>query len=108
MMFKKFRLFFLAVFCGLLLFSCLKKVGKKELEENLKSAMGLYLNHQRHIDTSRVKFQVLDVVYFEDKTEYICRFQVNMKEKTADMIKDTIGTMSAKISKDFKTVSRNY
>jgi hypothetical protein len=107
-MIKKIRFVFLALFSGLLLFSCLKKAGKKELEENLKAAMGLYLNHQPRIDTARVKFQVLTVVYFEEKTDYLCEFQVNMKEKTNNVIKDTTGAMSAKISKDFKTVSRKY
>jgi hypothetical protein len=84
----------------------LKKDSRKETEENLMTTMGLYLNHQAKIDTSRVKFQVLEVAFFEGKMGYICNFKVNMKQKMDSMIKDTTGSMSANISKDFKTVSR--
>jgi hypothetical protein len=51
---------------------------------------------------------VLEVVYFEDKADYICEFKVNMKEKHDNILKDTTGSMSATISKDFKTVTRRY
>lgn len=77
-----------------------------DVQESLKSAMDLYLNHQPRIDTSRVKFNVLEVVYFEDKTNYLCNFKVNLKEKRINQLFDTTGNMSARISKDFKTVSR--
>lgn len=105
---KYFRYIITFLLGGILLFSCFKKTSKKEVEENLKTAMGLYLNHQPKIDSSRVKFNVLEVVYFEDKTDYICEFKVNMKEKHDTILKDTTGSMSANISKDFKTVSRRY
>jgi hypothetical protein len=105
-MIKKFPSVFIALLCGILLFSCLKKDSKKVIEENLKTAMGLYLNHQPRIDTARVKFNVLEVVYFEAKMGYICEFKVNMKEKTDGMVKDTTGSMSANISKDFRDVTR--
>jgi len=105
-MFKNFRLFFVAIASIILLFSCLKKSSKKDVPENLKTAMGLYLNHRRDIDTSRVKFKVLEVAYYEAKAGYICEFKVNMQTKVSDQIKDTIGTMTANISKDFKDVSR--
>lgn len=105
-MFKITRQFFVVILLGFLLFSCAKKISKKDVEESLKSSMGLYLNHQPRIDTSRVKFNVLEVIYFEDKTFYLCNFKVNMKEKRVNQIFDTTGTMSARISKDFKNVSR--
>ena len=71
--------------------------------------MELYLNNQPKIDTARVKFNVLEVAYFEEKARFVCEFKVSMKEKTMNQIKDTTGTMIANISKDFKTVSRkNY
>jgi hypothetical protein len=105
---KYFRYIITFLLGGTLLFSCFKKTSRKEVEENLKTAMGLYLNHQPQIDSSRVKFNVLEVVYFEDKTDYICEFKVNMKEKHDTILKDTTGSMSANISKDFKTVSRRY
>ena len=66
---------------GIFFNSCLKKDSRKDTEENLKTAMDLYLNHQRQIDTSRVKFKVLEVTFFEGKLGYICNFKVNMKER---------------------------
>jgi hypothetical protein len=91
---------------GIFFYSCIKKDSRKQTEENLKTAMELYLNHQRQIDTSRVKFRVLEVTFFEDKPYYICNFRVNMKEKRDNILKDTTGFMNANISKDFKDVTR--
>jgi hypothetical protein len=108
MMMKNFRLAILAFLSMVVLFSCLKRTSKKELEDNLKTTMGLYLNHQPQIDTSRVHFEVLDVSFFEEKTDYLCEFKVNMKEKNNNQIKDTTGTMSAAISKDLKVVTRKF
>jgi uncharacterized protein YkuJ len=105
---KNFCFVLVLIMSGILLFSCLKKTGKKDVEENLKTAMGLYLNRQPRLDTSRTKFKVLEVTYFEDKMAYLCEFKVNMKQKENKQIKDTIGMMAANISKDFKTVSRKY
>jgi hypothetical protein len=105
-MYKNSRFAFIAILSGILIFSCIKKTSRKEVEENLKTAMGLYLNHSPRIDTSLIKFKVLEVVYFEDKKAYLCEFKVNMEEKIKYQIKDTIGTMSASISKDFKNVIR--
>jgi PBP1b-binding outer membrane lipoprotein LpoB len=107
-MFKKIRLVLTITGIALLLFSCLKKTSKKEVEDNLKAAMDQYLNHQPRLDTSKVKFNVLDVSYYEDKMTYICEFKVNMSRKINDQIKDTSGIMAANVSKDFKTVGRKY
>jgi len=69
--------------------------------------MGLYLNHQPRIDTSKTKFNVLTVSYFEDSVKgYICEFQVNMKQQLPERLVDTVGYMNALVSKDFKTVVR--
>ena len=86
--------------------SCIKKDSRKQTEENLKTAMELYLNHQPKIDTSRVKFKVLEVSFFEAKLGYICDFKVNMKDRRDSTLIDTTGVMNANISKDFKEVSR--
>ena len=107
-MFKKIELVSIALICGFLLFSCVKKAGKKELEDNLKAAMVAHLNHNPQIDTSRVKFYIQEVIFFEEKEDYLCEFKVNMKEKLNTQLKDTTGTMSAKISKDFKIVTRRF
>jgi hypothetical protein len=105
-MFRIFKIIFPAFILGNFLFSCVKKESKKDVEENLKKAMGLYLNHKPGLDTSRVKFQVLEVAYFEDKMAYICDFKVHMQDKTGEQIKDTTGMMQASISKDYKDVTR--
>jgi hypothetical protein len=63
-----------------------------------------YLNTRRNIDTNKLKFTVIDVVFYEDKTVYDCRFNVDMRENG----KDTVGTMEAWISKDFVTVKRKF
>jgi hypothetical protein len=86
--------------------SCIKKDSPKQIEENLKTSMELSLNHNPRIDTSRVKFKVLTVTYFEAPKGFICEFKVNMKEKRDGELKDTTGMMSANISKDFKNVTR--
>jgi len=91
-----------------LTFSCIKKTSRKELETELKTAMELSLNHQPRIDTSLIKFKVLEVSYYEGKKVYTCEFKVNMKQKMPDRLIDTVGYMNADISKDFKTVERRY
>ncbi|HEV3222931.1 MAG TPA: hypothetical protein VGZ90_08640 [Puia sp.] len=105
-MIKLIRIVFTSMLCGIIVSSCVKKMSNEDVQENLKAAMSLYLNHQPRIDTSRVKFNVLEVIYFEDKTKYLCNFKVNMKEKRINQLFDTTGNMSARISKDFKNVSR--
>ena len=103
---KKFRTIYIALLGVIFLFSCVKKQSRKEIEDNLKSAMGTFLNHKPGLDTSRIKFNVLDVSFFENKKGYNCEFKVNMKQKMPDRLLDTVGYMSANISKDFTTVSR--
>jgi hypothetical protein len=103
---KMIRFIFLAMFSGILFFSCVKKTSKKDTEESLKSAMGQYLNHGPRVDTSRIKFSVLEVAFFEEKMFYVCNFRVNMKQKRDDRLIDTTGSMSANISKDFKDITR--
>ena len=103
---SKSAVIMIALAGGIFFSSCLKKDSRKQTEENLKTAMDLYLNHQRQIDTSRVKFRVLEVTFFEEKRGYICNFKVNMKERRDSILTDTTGFMNANISKDFKDVTR--
>ncbi|HET7001052.1 MAG TPA: hypothetical protein VFI33_07075 [Puia sp.] len=103
---SKSAVMIIALMGGIFFSSCLKKDSRKQTEENLKTAMDLYLNHQPKIDTSRVKFRVLEVTFYEAQMGYICSFKVNMKEKRDSILSDTTGFMNANISKDFKDVSR--
>jgi hypothetical protein len=99
---------YLLIFCSLLSFSCRKKISGKDIQESLKTAMSTYLNHQPRIDTTQLKFKVLEVIYFEDKTFYRCEFKVNMKQNLNGQLKDTTGMMAANITKDFKDITRKY
>jgi hypothetical protein len=105
-MIKLIRFVLAVIFFGIFFTSCVKKMSSEDVKESLKAAMDLYLNHQPRIDTSRVKFRVMEVIYFEDKTNYLCNFKVNMREKRINQLFDTTGNMSARISKDFKDVHR--
>jgi len=62
----------------------------------------LWTEHNK--DTSKTKFQILDVNYFEDKTFFECQFKVHMYVLSTGF--DTVGMMAARISKDFATVNR--
>ncbi len=92
------------IFCGLVLLATACNVAptKTDVENNLKSAMNSYLNTQPGIDSAKVKFNIQTVTYFEDTTFYECEFKV--KETRGNW--DTIGVMTARVSKDFVTVKR--
>ncbi len=68
--------------------------------------MAHYLNNQPATDSSKAKFEVLDVNFFEGTNGYICAFKVSMKEQSRGQIQDTVGMMNANVSKDYKTVLR--
>jgi hypothetical protein len=89
-----------------LLASCKKKPNQNEVAENLKTAMGALLNHAKQFDSTKVKFTVLDVSYFDDPKRYICQFKVNMRDTTRNPPIDTTGIMNADVSKDFQVVRR--
>ncbi len=94
--------FLLAGFATLFLFSCVYN-KKENTEESLKKAMTQFLYNSINNDSSRVKYNVQDVTYFEEEIDYQCEFTVHVSVKGRS---DTTGTMTAEISKDFKTVTR--
>ena len=83
---------------------CKRALTQAELQDQLKAAMGQFLNQKVNSDSSGVKFDVKEVSFFEDESSYICKFTVRMQKSNGY---DTTGAMGAKISKDFKTVRRN-
>ena len=93
------------LFVVVVLFACNRNMSPEELETKLKSTMTDYLYKGVNYDSSKVKYRVQDVVYYIDKDYYDCEFKVFMSVKDG---KDTLGDMSAKISKDFTKVYRNY
>jgi hypothetical protein len=101
----------IAIGCILLLtIACKKKFSSQQTQDNLKQAWLTFLKNGPHTDTTRVKFQIIDVVYFQDSTVdsayYICEFKVRMKIPSRRI--DTVGTMNGTISKDFSIIHRKY
>lgn len=84
------------------LLACQKRPKPAEVEERLKKAFSGFLYESVNNDSSRVKFRVVEVFYFEEQEGYECEFKVNM----AQAGKDTLGVMKATVAKDFSKVSR--
>jgi hypothetical protein len=99
---KRFAILFLCL--TLISLSCKRHLNHEETETALKSAMQKFLSSQPNIDSSKVKFTVLGVEYFEDKMAYDCEFKIKMNLPTHD----TVGIMGVRVSKDFSTVKRRY
>lgn len=88
-------------FLFLILFSCKQSI-EPTIEEEMKKAMNDFLYQSVNNDSSKVKYRVETVNYFEEVKYYDCEFKVRVI--TAQ--KDTTGLMTATVSKDFKTVKR--
>ncbi len=104
-MFNKLRLI-----AGLIIISlciataCKRTMTHDEVEFQLKKAMERGLYETINNDSSKTKFEVLKVAFFEDKNFYDCEFIVRLKEPGYD----TTGSMAAYITKDFKKMNRKY
>jgi hypothetical protein len=97
----KIIVIFLTVFT---LAACKRHVSKSYVEDRLKTTMKSFLINKKNLDTTKTRFTVLSVVYFEDSTFYDCEFKVNLKEAGLD----TTGIMSARISKEFVVIKRRF
>lgn len=97
---KMCLLFFISVIAA-----CNANPAPEDLETKLKSTMTDFLYKSVNYDSSKVKYHIEKVIYFDDKIKYICEFKVMMMPTVG---KDTFGTMKAFISKDFKRVGRIY
>lgn len=87
--------------------SCNRNPTPADLQENFKSAMVNYLYSTVNYDSSKVRYSIVeDVIYFDDKSWYICDFKVKMT--LIEQQKDTVGMMRAYVSKDFKQVKNVY
>jgi hypothetical protein len=93
-------IFTLLLFTGL---ACKRKLSRFDVESQLKSAMHAFLINRPNYDSSKLKYDVQKVSFFDDKTEYDCEFVVHMWDNG----KDTTGVMTATITKDFTKVKRN-
>jgi len=89
-----------------MLVACNANLTPEELEAKLKSTMTNFLYKKVNYDSSKVKYRIKDLIYYNDNRGYYdCQFTVEMKIQGK---KDTIGKMFAYISKDFKEVKRTY
>jgi hypothetical protein len=82
----------------------MRKTPAINVQDELKHAMLNYLQKRPHYDSTRVKYEVVNVAFFEDTTYYICDFKVRMKIPSQRI--DTVGIMTGKVSKDFSVVHR--
>lgn len=86
----------------MLSFACQQKPTPADLENRLKRTMSAFLYKSINNDSSKVKFEVNQVIYFEDKEFYECEFNVKMLRDGHD----TTNGMKARIAKDFSKVVR--
>lgn len=97
----KKHLFFLALVTFSLL-SCQKKPKTEEVNEHLNKAMREFLYSTVNNDSSKVKFDVQEVLFYEAANFYECEYKVRVVSPG----KDTTGIMKARVSKDFTKVNR--
>ena len=88
----------------LLTLGCKRKLTPDEVRTELKQAMLHHLQKGSNFDSSKVHFKILDVFYFEDRKVYNCEFRVGMKIPEKNL--DTVGVMTANITKNFDSVYR--
>ena len=84
--------------------ACKRHESKSFIEDRLKATMKSFLYNKKDLDTTKTRFTVLSVSYFEDSSFYECEFKVNLKQLNFD----TTGMMAARISKDFVVLNRKY
>ena len=96
----------IAIFLFSFLAACNINPKPEEVEQKLKTTMldYLYKNNLKG-DSSKVKFRIQNVYYYDNKVEYTCEFRIKMLMVGK---KDTVGFMKAVISKDFSDVKRTY
>ncbi len=72
------------------------------MEDTLKKTMQAFLYKAVNNDSTHVKYRIDKVIFYDDKTRYICNFTVHVSAKNFD----TTGIMKANISKDSLKVDR--
>ena len=83
--------------------SCKRNLSPAEVKDNLEKAMTSRLIEEQGGDTTRRKFQMVDVNYFEEKDFYECEFTVRLFREGG---KDTTGIIKGRVSKDFSKVTK--
>ncbi len=83
--------------------SCKRSLSQAEVKDNLEKAMAAHLVEEQGGDTTRIKFKMMDVNYFEDKHFYECEFSVHLSREDGT---DTTGLIKGRVSKDFSKVTK--
>jgi len=81
---------------------CKRPIASVDTTQELKKTMAAFLREKVGPDSLKVKYDVKEVTYFEDTSYFECEFIVHMTTQSVD----TTGVMRARVSKDFKTVTR--
>jgi len=76
----------------------------EETKQKLTDTFKAFLYQGVGNDSSKFKYNITDVIYYENPGDYVCEFKVHMRSPTTD----TTGIMSARISKDMQNVIRRY
>lgn len=84
------------------LVACQKKPKTADVNEHLNKAMREFLYSTVNNDSTKVKFEVQDVLFYEAANFYECEYTVRVVSPG----KDTTGVMKARVSKDFTKVNR--
>jgi hypothetical protein len=96
------KLIFVLVMVITTIVSCQKKPKTADVNEHLNKAMREFLYTTVNNDSSKVKFDVQEVLFYEAPNFYECEYKVRVVSPG----KDTTGIMKARVSKDFTKVNR--
>ena len=86
----------------LLEIACQRKLSAREVKENLEKAMSGYLRQHQRIGEVPLRFDMIDVHYAEEDSDYRCQFTIKLHRPDGS---DTTGIIDSKVSKDFSTIS---
>jgi Holliday junction resolvase-like predicted endonuclease len=81
---------------------CQRRLSETEVRDNLEKAMSAYLRQHQRPDTAPLRFDMVDVHYSEEDSDYRCQFTIKLHRPDGS---DTTGIISSKVSKDFSTIS---
>ena len=80
---------------------CQRRLSATEIKDNLEKAMSAYLRQHQRPGTAPLRFDMVDVHYSEEDSDYLCQFTIKLHRPDGS---DTTGMISSKVSKDFSTI----
>jgi len=85
--------------------SCKRHLSRAAVRDNLEKSMSDYLRAEQGADSTRMRFRMLDVSYYEERDYYDCEFTVQLLREGG---RDTTGIIKATVSKDFSKVTKKW